>query len=187
MGNIKHFHAFYALILLVVSGTSAAAPYITYDYVGLQYTNQKLDDYDCTQDGLRAYGNLDIDGDWFAQASIADVSGNRGCGSSTVTAGAGYRAEYNKQFDMYGTLSFESTSPDNGDSDSGIIMAAGLRGIIAKNLEGRLELAHHTIFDGETGVNAGVAYWITPIFSATFDLQIDSNGRTFAGGVRMLF
>ena len=186
MGKISFYRVFTVLTSLVIGSAAVATPYITYDYVGLQYTNQKLDDFDCTQDGLRGYGSLEIDSNWFALASITDVSGD-GCGSTTVAAGAGYHAEYNKQFDMYGSLRFESTSPDKGDSDSGLIIAAGLRGIIAKNLEGRLELAHHTIYDGETGINGGVAYWFTPVFSATLDLDLNSNGETISAGVRMLF
>lgn len=187
MASVSFLRLITAFVLVTASLVSLAASNASYNHVGVQYVDQNLDDFDCSQDGLNLYGNLDIDGAWFGRAAITEVSGNRGCGSTTVSAGGGYRTLFNDTFDMYGTLSFESTSPDAGGSDSGMVLAAGLRGFIGDDLEGRLEFAHHAIFDGTTAVNAGVAYWFSPRFSATVDLSFSADTTSMGFGARMNF
>ncbi|MDQ2077704.1 hypothetical protein [Marinimicrobium sp. ABcell2] len=158
-----------------------------YSQAGIQYFNQRLDDLRCRQDGLAIDGSLDLDGDWFAVASFADASGDRACGSTAISAGGGYRTAFDDTFDMYGTLSFETVSPDVGGSDSGLIIVGGMRGFIAQDIEGKLELAHHTVFTGSTTITAGGAFWFNRQFAATTDLTLSSNGTTFAIGARMNF
>ncbi|WP_347331534.1 outer membrane beta-barrel protein [Marinimicrobium locisalis] len=160
---------------------------VSYNYAGLRYVDQDLDDYDCGQDGLNVYGSLDIQQGFFGQASLTDVSGEGGCGSMTISASGGYRIPFNKQFDLYGTIGFESTDVDVGNDDSGLVIAGGLRGFIAENLEAKVELAHRTAFDGDTGINGGVAYFFTPQISATFDLGVSSEATTWGLGARMNF
>lgn len=167
--------------------TPDAGSDVHYTYVGLQYLSQRLDDYDCTQDGLNIYGSLDIREGWFAQGSLTDVSGNRGCGSTSLSAGGGYRTAFSDTFDMYGTLSFESMSIDGGGSDSGVALAAGLRGFLRDQLESRFEVAHGTVADGYTEFNAGLAYWFTGQVAGTLDGAIGSNSNTIALGVRLNF
>lgn len=168
-------------------GAALKDTYISYNHVGLQYVEQDLDDYDCNQDGLRAYGNLDIDGNWFGVGSVTDVSGNKGCGSTTLSAGAGYRTAFSPSFDLYGTLSLEHTSPDHGDSDTGLIAAAGLRGIVYNNIEGKAEIAHHTAFNDTTALNLGANYWFSPTLAATLDTSLSDEGNSIAAGARMNF
>ncbi|BFM20597.1 hypothetical protein [Gilvimarinus japonicus] len=168
-------------------GAALKNTYISYNHAGLQYVEQDLDDYDCNQDGLRAYGNVDIDGHWYGVGSVTDVSGNNGCGSTTVAAGAGYRTAFSPSFDLYGTLSVEHTSPDYGSSDTGLIAAAGLRGILYNNIEGKAEVAHHTAFNDTTALNLGANYWFTRTIAATLDTSLSDEGNSIAAGARVNF
>ncbi|WP_052481111.1 hypothetical protein [Gilvimarinus agarilyticus] len=168
-------------------GAALKDTYISYNHSGLQYLEQDLDDYDCNQDGLRAYGNVDIDGNWYGLGSVTDVSGNKGCGSTTLSAGAGYRTAFSPSFDLYGTLSVEHTSPDHGDSDTGLIASAGLRGIVYNNIEGKAEVAHHTAFNDTTALNLGANYWFTQTIAATLDTSLTDEGNSIAAGARMNF
>lgn len=158
-----------------------------YSQAGISYFNQRLDDARCRQDGLVLDGSLDLNGEFFAVASFADATGNRGCGSTGISAGGGYRMAFNPTFDMYGTLSFETISPDVGSTDSGLILAGGMRGFLAQEIEAKIELAHHTVFNGSTTITGGGAYWFNRQFAATTDLTLSSNGTTFAIGARMNF
>ena len=176
-----------SLTLVGVSATAATNSALSYNYAGLQYMSQDLDDFDCDQDGLNLYGSLELNSEFFARGSYSDVGGNKGCGSETVSIGAGYRTAFSSQSSIYGVLSFEDTSVDHGDSDSGLIIAGGIRTYLANNLEGRIEVAHHTAFDGDTELNGGLAYWFDPRFSVTGDLSVGSDQTTFAFGVRMNF
>lgn len=160
---------------------------VSYNYAGVQYVSQSLDgNPSCTQDGLEVYGNLDIKDGFFAAATFGDVSGNF-CGSSRFVAGGGYRAAFNEQFDMYAKVQFESISPDAGASDSGLILAGGLRGFLTEQLEGSVELQHHTVYDGDTALVAGGRYWFNPEWAATFDFGFSADVTLIQFGARYNF
>ncbi|HSC68568.1 MAG TPA: hypothetical protein VLC79_12800 [Cellvibrio sp.] len=165
---------------------ATAAPAISYNYAGLQYIDQDVDDYDCNQDGLRLSGSLELNDAFFAVGSYSDVSGGR-CGSEAIAAGLGYRQLFGADSSIYGTLSAENISPDVGDSDSGLVVAGGLRGFINNDLEARIQLAHHTAFDGNTVLSGGVAWWFAPQFSATADVGLGSEASEIGVGLRMNF
>lgn len=175
-----------AAVGLTASATTMAASGISYNYAGLQFINQDVDDYDCNQDGLRLHGSLELNDDFFAVGSYSDVSGG-GCGSEAVNAGLGYHTLFGANSSAYGTLSFENISPDAGSSDSGLVVAAGLRGFINNNVEAKIELSHHTVFDGNTVLGGGIAYWFAPQFSVTADVGLGSEASEFGIGLRANF
>jgi len=167
--------------------TSLPKSSMNYTYAGIKYESQQLDKYNCDQDGLSLYGSFDLNGQWFAQGSYTDVSGDKDCGSETLSIGAGYRAAFKNSMDIYGSISFEDTSVDLGESDSGIVLAGGLRGYLAHQLEGKIEVAHHTAFDGTTLINGGLVYWFNTQFAITGDLSFGSDTNVLAIGARMTF
>ncbi len=171
------------------SGYTPRAPAVSYTHVGARYMVQDLDypNFSCDQDGINLYGSLDIRDGWFAKAAFTDVSGDNGCGSTTVEAGGGYHTRFDSRMDMYATLGFESMSPDQGDGDSGLVLAAGLRGFLGRSLEGGVEVFHTTIVDGNTGINGLLAYWFSDSVAGTFDVGLSSNVTTFAVGARLNF
>jgi hypothetical protein len=177
------------LATLTLAGAQAAVAKsnISYNYVGLQYFTQDLDDFDCDQDGLNLYGSVEINNDFFARGSFSDVSGNKGCGSQNLTIGAGYRTMFSSQSSIYGVLSFEDISPDNGDGDSGLVLAGGFRTYLSNNLEGKIEVAHHTAFDGDNEIIGGLVYWFNPKLALTGDVSLGSDQTSLAVGARLAF
>ncbi len=171
---------------LTVSASTMAAPGISYNYAALQFVDQDVDDYDCNQDGLRLSGSLELNDDFFALGSLSDVSGGR-CGSETISAGIGYHTLFGADSSVYGALSFENVSVDHGESDSGLVVAGGLRGFINNNVEAKVELSHHTAHDGNTVLGGGLAYWFSSQFSVTGDVGIGSEASEIALGARMNF
>lgn len=184
--SIKTLSCLTAVAGLCAVANVQAAPEISYNYAALQFVEQDLDDYACDQDGLRLSGSMELNSDFFAIGSYSDVSGG-GCGSEAISAGIGYRTVFGADSSMYGTLSAENISPDGGSSDSGLIAAVGLRGFINNNLEAKVELAHHTVFDGNTVLGGGVAYWFAPQFAITGDVGFGSEASEVGLGVRMNF
>lgn len=163
------------------------APAVSFTHVGVRYMFQDLDQYDCDQDGPNIYGSLDIQDGWYARASFSDVNGDN-CGSTNVQAGGGYHTRFDDNMEMYASLSFESISPD-GDtgSESGIVLAAGLRGFLSQQLEGGVELMHSSTGPGNTAINGLLAYWLNDAVAATFDVGLGSEVTTFAIGARLNF
>ncbi len=175
-----------AAVSLFGSAGAMANNAVSYNYGSLQYIDQDVDDYDCNQDGLRIGGSVELNDDFFALGSYSDVNGGR-CGSENLNVGLGYRTLFGADSSLYGALSLENTSVDHGESDSGLIAAVGLRGFVANNTELKVELAHHTAFDGNTAVNGGVAYWFLPNLSATADASLGTETSEIALGLRLGF
>lgn len=160
----------------------------TYTYAGVKYTTQRLDDFGgCTQDGLNVNGSYDFGNQFFARGSFTDVSGDDGCGSSSLNVGGGYKVAWGATSHVYGLLNFQSVSPDNGSSDSGLVLGGGIRGYVVQGIEAYFEVEHSTVFDGETSANFGGAYWFNKDFSVTGDIGIGAEQRSFAIGGRMSF
>lgn len=185
--SIKTMSAVIAAAGLLGSVSVLANSAISYNYAAIQFVDQNVDDNDCNQDGLRLHGNLDLNSDFFALGSYTDVSGGR-CGNQALSVGIGYHTLFGADSSVYGALSFENISPDhNGDSDSGLIAAVGLRGFVNSNVEAKVEVAHHTAYDGNTMLNGGIAYWFAPNFSATADVGLGSEASEIGIGLRMNF
>jgi len=180
----------FALVLLSSGSLTAskafAEPAVSYSYGQLSYVSQNLDDFDCTQDGLAVEGSYAVNNEFFVVGSFADVSGG-GCGSSTYSAGAGYRIAYTEDLSLYASLAIENTSVDFGDSESGLIVSVGGRGYVMENLEARVSLSRHSSFNGSTVLSGGVNYWFDQQFAVTGDLSFGSESTGVAVGVRMNF
>lgn len=159
---------------------------ISYNYAALQFVNQDVDDNNCNQDGLRISGSLELNSDFFAVGSFSDLSDGR-CGADALSVGIGYHTLFGADSSLYGTLSVENVDYDYGDSDSGIVAAVGLRGFINRQVEAKVQLAHHTAFDGNTVLSGGIAYWFARNFAATADVGLGTEASEIALGVRMNF
>lgn len=183
---IKKFCCAIAALGLLSSASVFANSKISYNHVGIQFVDQDFDHYNCDQDGLRLSGSLELNSDFYALGSYSDLN-DGGCGTDTLSVGIGYHTLFGADSSLYGALSVENISPDHRGSDTGLIAAVGLRGFINRQLEAKVELAHHSAFDGNTVVNGGVAYWFAPNFAATADVGLGTEISEIGLGVRMNF
>lgn len=185
--TLKKMSLLIAAAGMAASVNTMAAPAISYNYVGVQFVEQDVDDYDCNQDGLRVNGSLELNDDFFVKGYVSDVSGNRGCGSEAVSVGIGYQTLFGADSSIYGALSAEKISPDGGKNDTGLIAEVGLRGYINNDLEARIALSHHTAFDGNTVLGGGISYYFAPRFSVTADIGLGSETSEIGVGARYNF
>lgn len=158
----------------------------SYTRAGLEYVSQKLDDFDCTQDGLNAYGSLAIDENWFVRGNFIDVSGD-GCGSNTLTLGGGYHTPLNDTFDLYGTVNMQRLSIDAGGDDTGVAARAGVRGMVNEQLEADVSIDYTSIQDGDFSLNGGVAYYFTSSMAGTVGASASSDSTALKVGARINF
>nr|WP_324257053.1 hypothetical protein [Cellvibrio fontiphilus] len=184
--SIKKMGILIAAAGLLGSVNAMANSPLSYNYGALQFVNQDVDDYDCNQDGLRVSGSLELNSDFFAVGSFSDLSDGR-CGSDALSIGIGYHTLFGADSSLYGTLSAENIDVDYGDSDSGLVAAVGLRGFIDHKVEAKVQLAHHTAFDGNTVLSGGIAYWFANRFAATADVGLGTESSEIGLGVRMNF
>lgn len=159
---------------------------ISYNYAGIQFVNQDVDNCSSNADGLRLSGSLELNSDFFALGSFSDLSDDR-CGSNAISVGIGYHTLFGADSSLYGALSVENIDIDHGDSDSGLIAAVGLRGFINQQVEAKVQLAHHTAFDGNTVLSGGIAYWFARNFAATADVGLGTDASEIGLGLRMNF
>lgn len=160
---------------------------INYNYVGIQYFNQDFDDADCDQDGLDINGSMAINRDFFVRGSYSDADGNRGCGAKALNFGVGYRWAFRGDSDIYALVGFEDISPDHGDDDDGLILAGGIRTLLTSQLEGKVELAHHTAYDGDNEIRGGLVYSFDSNLAVTGDVSLGSDQTAFGVGIRYNF
>jgi len=170
--------------ILLASATSFANPPISYDQVAAEYTNQHLDDADCHQGGIRVSGTKSFNNDFYALASLSDVSGSHSCGATNMVMGVGMHTRFGADSSLYGSLAYENTSVDYGRGDSGLVFAAGLRGFVSRELEARIQVAHHTAFDGDTELALGGNYWLNPNLAATGDVSLGSDVSGISLGIK---
>ncbi len=184
--SIKKMGMLIAATGLASSVNVMAASPLSYNYAALQFVNQNVDDNDCDQDGLRLSGSLELNSDFFAVGSFSDLSDGR-CGAETLSLGIGYHTLFGADSSLYGTLSMENVDIDHYDSDTGLVAAVGLRGFIDQKVEAKVQLAHHTAFDGNTVLSGGIAYWFARNFAATADIGLGTEASEIGLGVRMNF
>jgi hypothetical protein len=166
--------------------TQAANVRPVYTYAGVKLISQSLDDYDCRQNGVAVDGSFDLNGQVFFRAGLSDVSGG-GCGSTSVSASAGYRAAWGSNSHVYAVLGANQVSPDRGPSDTGLMLGAGMRGYLVPGIEGYFEVAYRTLGDGDLSLNGGGAYWFNANFAATLDAGISADQNNIAIGGRFTF
>ncbi|HEY7773217.1 MAG TPA: hypothetical protein VIC26_08540 [Marinagarivorans sp.] len=159
----------------------------SYDYVGLSYLTQNLDEFDCDQDGLVLDASFTLTDGFYVKGNYSDVSGDGSCGSSMLQAGVGYRHPWGDYWHMYGVVSFADRDDDVGGGDSGPVAAAGIRGFLSEGWEGWAELGHSSLGDGELSANVGGAYHLTSAFAVTGGVGFSGEQNSLSIGGRYHF
>lgn len=175
-------------VLIAVFATDAlAGNRPNFNYFGIGYAYDDLEDYNCTQDGLFLEGSLSYDEQVFIQARHVDVTSNDpyGCGSTTTQLSLGLRGDYGTSSVLYGKASV--LFRDYGDdSDPGLGMSFGVRSIVANGLEAEGFIGYETVDSFSQSYVGGAAnYWISRDFSLRATISTTSKSTTgFTFGVR---
>lgn len=158
-----------------------------FNYAGIGYTWDDLEEFDCEQDGLYVEGSIMVNEQMFLQGQYSDVDGNNGCGSQLGRVGAGIRADFGANSALYGIFSLVHL--DYGqDADPGFGLNVGIRSIVAPGVELRGYLAHDDVDEyDQTYLGAGVNYWLSREFSLTGEATVSDDTQGISAGIRLNF
>lgn len=170
---------------VMVSSVTFASERINYDHVGAQFISQNIDG-GCDPDGLQLYGNTSLNSNVFLHGSLSDVS-DGGCGSTNLSAAIGYHTLFGADSSIYGLVGVDYVDVDHGGDDNGLRVSVGVRGFVAQNLEGKVEVSYHSIFDGNATLTGGVSYWLNRNVSLIGELTLGTDVSTLAAGARYHF
>jgi len=110
-----------------------------------------------------------------------------GCGSTNLSAAIGYHTLFGADSSIYGLVGIDYVDVDHGGDDNGLRVSVGVRGFVAHNLEGKVEVSYHSIFDGNATLTGGVSYWLNRNVSLVGELTLGTDVSTLAAGARYHF
>lgn len=173
------------LLPLLLLSAPCAAQNIDYSYIDGMVVNQEDgggDDYT----GLGLRGAYPFTPQFYATAQFLSTN----AGSDVIDIdrldmgfGGGYHMPLNRTTDFFAELGFLRVDTDVGDDD-GLRVGAGVRSLVAKQVELRGSVEYVDVFDGELVINLGAQYAINDAWAGFLEL---SEGDMFGGymlGVR---
>ena len=173
-------------LLLSLNVSAANRPH--FNYVQLNFLEQDLGDFNCSQDGIELIGSLVYNDQTHLEAAISDVSGN-GCGSEMTRIGAGLRSDFGSASRLYGTLSIIDIDTNSGNGDFGFGLEAGIRSFIDSGIETRAYFGYVDIDNGD-GSYMGLSgvYWFSSSLSLVGDLTFnDNDDESLKIGIRFAY
>lgn len=173
------------LLPLLLVSAPCAAQNIDYSYIDGVIVNQEDgggEDY--TGFGLR--GSYPLSPQFYAAAEFLSTNSDGGVidiDRIDMSFGGGYHLPLNRTTDFFAQLDFLRVDTDEGDDD-GLRVAAGVRSLVAKQVELRGSVEYVDVFNGELVIDLGVQYAISDAWAGFLEL---SEGDMFGGymlGVR---
>ena len=179
-----------AIALLASLSLATHAADFNYSYGQLGYETGDFE-------GLVLTGSFDVSKDMFVIARYLDTTNNElgfDVDYSEISLGAGYHMPVNKDTDAVFTVSLTSGDADAvvlgtpvSDSDTGILLTAGVR----YNLNTKIELAggayYISTFDGDFGVQGEARYNINKNMSAALSYSVGDYLEGFGVNFRIGF
>lgn len=177
-------NSFKLLLPLLLVSAPCAAQNIDYSYIDGMIVNQDGGGDDYTGLGLR--GTYPLSPQFYAAGEFLSTNSDGGVidiDRVDMSFGAGYHMPLNRTTDFFAQLDFLRVDTDAGDDD-GLRVGAGVRSLVAKQVELRGSVEYVDVFDGELIINLGAQYEISDAWAGFVEL---SEGDTFGGymlGVR---
>lgn len=136
-------------------------------------------------EGLGLRGSLPVSPQFFLGAELYALSVDD-FDRTDIAFGAGYHMPLNRMTDFVGRLDYVSIDTDIVD-DEGLRVGAGVRSLIAKQLEVRGMVQYVDVGDGDLVVELGAQYMMSDAWAAFLEV---SDGGDFGGatvGARLDF
>lgn len=141
-------------------------------------------------DGFRLAGSLELDGPWILVGGLTALDFNNDVDSTLLEIGGGYVWDYTDEFDLFGTLQlvhFEVDTPFGDADDTGFLVSAGTRGLLAPQFEIRGSVNHINLDESDTYLQFAGDYYFTKQFSAGVSLDVAGDLDSFTVGARWYF
>lgn len=179
---MKHSALLIALVCLLSSPVLAQEG-IDYSYADAVFVNQDGAGDDFTGMGLRA--SWAVAPQFYVAGELLLTSADD-LDRTDIGVGAGYHMPLNRTTDFFAQIDFLSVDTDAGDDD-GLRLGAGVRSLVAKQLELRGGIQYVDVGDGELVVNLGAQYMITPSWAGFLELSEGDDYGGYLLGARFAF
>ncbi|NQD37281.1 outer membrane beta-barrel protein [Permianibacter sp. IMCC34836] len=159
-------------ILAASSATFAAGP--NYNYLQGQWQESELDGSNAELDGFGLAASIDLNKEFFAFGQYASID-DRGVDADRFAVGAAYKMPIGTYTDLnFGggivSYDFKNFSLDGDDSDEGIMLTAGIRSLLNKEVELGAGVTYEDAFDFDMLFNVYGAYHFNSQISAGVSL-----------------
>lgn len=177
----------FAIVLASLS-TATHATDLSYTYAELRFVDTEIGSQD--GDGLRINGSFELNSNWVLVGGFTTLDFDGDVDSTTLEAGAGYIHRYSPKLDLvgYGKVVHTEVDFNGGDADdTGISLAAGVRGLFTPQFEGRATVNYINVDDTDTFFEVGGDYHFNQQFSAGASIDFGGDADTLTIGVRWFF
>ena len=164
-----------------------AASEIDYGYADIALVNQ--DGGGGEYEGLGVRASVPINPQFFAAAELSSTSTDNGAidiDRQDFAIGAGYHMPLNRTTDFIAQIDFVSVETDI-DDDRGLRLGAGLRSMIAQQLEVHGAIRYVDLLDGELVLDIGAQYLINADWAAFLDVSEGDDLNGYLLGARYSF
>jgi hypothetical protein len=175
--------------LLLIHGAAfaqgASQPSLSYTFGELRYI-----DVDNGGDGFELGGSFQFDSNWFGVASISSYDLGSNVDGTSFEIGAGYIFPFQKDWDIQVNARFvraEVDTPVGSVDDTGIAALAGLRGLIAPQLEVRGNLHYINVDDSDVYLEVAGDWYFMPQFAAGLSVEFGGDVDVWTIGARYFF
>lgn len=141
-------------------------------------------------DGFRLAGSVELGGPWILVGGLTALDFNNNVDSTLLELGGGYVWDYTDDFDLFGTLQFvrfEVDTPFGDADDTGFLVSAGTRGLLAPQFEIRGSVNHINLDNSDTYLQLAGDYYFTKQLSAGVSLDFAGDTDSFTLGARWYF
>jgi hypothetical protein len=156
---------------------------VNYNYLELRYVDVDTNG----GDGLQFGGSIDVGDNWLILGSIKSLDFNNNIDVSVVELGGGYVWHYNNDFDLLTTVQYVNIDVDGGNSDDGIKVSGGTRGLITPQFEIRGFVHFITAGDSDTYLEIAGDYRFNRKFAAGLSIEFGGDNDVFTIGGRFFF
>jgi len=167
---------------------NAQASELDYTYLELRIADTEIGNLDGT--GLRFNGSFNVTEQWLLVGGVTTTDFGSGVDVTTLELGAGYIYRYRPSFDLVGygkIVSVDADFPGGSDSETGIALVGGIRGLFTPQFEGRATVNYVNVDSADTYLEFGGDYHFNQSFSAGLTIEVGGDADSFTIGARWFF
>lgn len=175
-----------ATILTASSAALAAGP--RYNYLQGQWQESELEDSRAEFDGIGVAASFELNQQFFAFGQFSSLD-DRGVDLDRWAIGAAYKMPFGTNTDLNfgaGIVDYEINTGPFSDDDSGLMLTAGIRSMLDKQLEVGASASYEDAYDIDMLLNVYGAWHFTPQLAAGLTLT-EGDLETTAVFVRYSF
>jgi len=177
-----------AINLMLMAGLSVSsvqASDVSYNYLEGRYiVDAEANNVD--GDGLRIGGSVRIRSDLYLFSNYETLDLDFNNDIDTFNLGGGYILPLNAKWDANFSMALVNRDVNNND-DTGFSLAAGVRGMMASNIEGRASLTYIDVNDNDTYITLGGDYFFSKNLSVGIEADLSGDLDTLSIGARYHF